>query len=169
MQQLQYLYSTELYKTLEVTLDKSWLPLVETQLTEELLQASLDSEASVQEGTGAVQGNLLDAAAGGDIVGKKVCSLEEEDALRPIWDEVGEIASDGAADQRNGSPAMLDQLNSAEEFLNQALIVAPGEGMTPINLFLDKYCEELAFQTFIAVLCVSLEKAFLFVIVPVGN
>jgi hypothetical protein len=33
VQQLQYLCSTELYKTLEVTLDKSWLPLVETQLT----------------------------------------------------------------------------------------------------------------------------------------
>jgi hypothetical protein len=146
VQQLQYLCSTELYKTLEVTLDKPWLPFVETQLTEELLQASLDSEASVQEGTRAVQGNLLDAAAVGDMVGKKVCSLEEEDALRRIWDEVGESASDGAANQRNVSPTMLDQLNLAEEFLNQALIVAPGEGMTPISSFLDKHCEEASFS-----------------------
>jgi hypothetical protein len=158
-----------LYKTLEITLDKSWLPLVETQLTEELLQASLDSEASFQEGIGAVPSNLLDATAVGNIVGKKVCSLEEEDALHRNWDEVGEFASDGVADQRNVSPTMLDQLNSAEEFLNQALIVAPVEGMTPISLFWTSTVRRLAFQTFIAVLCVSLKKAFLFVIVPAGN
>jgi hypothetical protein len=40
---------------------------------------------------------------------------------------------------------MLDQLNSAEEFLNQALIVAPGEGETPLSLFWDKHCEEASF------------------------
>jgi hypothetical protein len=107
-----------------------------------LLQASLHSEASFQEGIArVVHGNVLDAAAVGNIVGKNVCSLEEENALCRNWDEVGEFASDGAAEQRNVSPTMLDQLNSAEEFLNQALIVAPGEGMTPISLILDKHCE----------------------------
>jgi hypothetical protein len=40
---------------------------------------------------------------------------------------------------------MLDQLNSAEEFLNQALIVAPKESMTPISLFLDKHCKKASF------------------------
>jgi hypothetical protein len=81
----------------------------------------------------------------GEISEKKVCSVDEEDVLRRNWDEVGEFAVDGATEQRNVSPTMLDQFNSAEEFLNQALVVAPGEGMTPISLFMDKHCEEASF------------------------
>jgi hypothetical protein len=145
VQQLQYLCSTELYKTLEVTLDKSWLPLADTQLSEELLQASLASEATSLEGVESALDEQLDVATIGEIVEKKVCSADEEDTLRRNRDEVGEYSVDGAAEQRNVSPTMLDQLNSAEEFLNQALIVAPGEGMTPIRLFMDKHCEEASF------------------------
>jgi hypothetical protein len=145
VQQLQYLCSTELYKTLEVTLDKSWLPLVDTQLSEESLQAALASEESSLAGAGGATDDELDAAVVGKIVEKNVCSVDEEEVLRRNWDEVGEFAVDGTAEQRNVSPTMLDQLNSAEEFLNQALIVAPGEGMTPISLFMDKHCEEASF------------------------
>jgi hypothetical protein len=145
VQQLQYLCSTELYETLEVTLDKSWLPLVDTQLSEELLQAALTSEESSLAGAGGATVDQLDAAVVGDIVEKKVCSVDEEEVLCRNWVEVGEFAVDGTREQRNVSPTMLDQLNSAEEFLNQALIVAPREGMTPISLFMDKHCEEASF------------------------
>jgi hypothetical protein len=144
VQQLQYLCSTELYKSLEVTLDKSWLPLADTQLSEELLQAALATEAASLEGGGSALGEQLDVATVGELVEKKVCSADEEDALRRNWDEVGEYSTEGASEQRNVSPTMLDQLNSAG-FLNQTLIVAPGEGMTPITLFMDKHCEEASF------------------------
>jgi hypothetical protein len=50
VQQLQYLCSTDQYKTLEVTLDE--LPLADTQLSEELLQAALADKAASLEGGG---------------------------------------------------------------------------------------------------------------------
>jgi hypothetical protein len=106
---------------------------------------TLASEASSSKGAKSALGERLDAAIVGQIVKKKVCSADKEDALRQNWDEVGEFNVDAAAEQRNVSPTMLDQLNSAEESRNQALIVAPGEGMTPISLFLDKHCEEASF------------------------
>jgi hypothetical protein len=82
VRQLQYLCSTELYKTLEVTLDKSWLPLVDTQLSEELLQAALASKDSSLACAGGAVDELLDAAMVGEISEKKVCSADEEDVLR---------------------------------------------------------------------------------------
>jgi hypothetical protein len=135
-----------LYKTLKVTLDKSWLPLVDTQPSKELLQAALASEESSLAGAGGATDDQLDAAVVGEIVEKKVCSVDKEEVLRRNWDEVGEFVVDGTTEQRNVSPTMLDQLNSAEEFLNQALIVALGEGVTPISLFMDKHCEEASFS-----------------------
>jgi hypothetical protein len=166
VQQLQYLCSTELYKTLEVTLDKSWLPLADTQLSEESLQAALAAEAASLEGGGSALGEQLDVATVGELVEKKVCSADEDDALRRNWDEVGEYSIEGALEQRNVSPTMLDQLNSAEEFLNQALI---GEGMTPISLFMDKHCEEASFPNIYCGTWREFRKASRFVIVLVGN
>jgi hypothetical protein len=111
VQQLQYLCSTKLYKTLEVTLDKSWLPLADSQLSAELLQAAFASDATSIEGVESAQDEQMDVAAVGEIVEKKVCSLDEEDALRRNWDKAGEFSIDGGAEQRNVSPTMLDQLN----------------------------------------------------------
>jgi hypothetical protein len=77
VQQLQYLCSTELYKTLEVTLDKSWLPLADTQLSKQLLQAALASEATLIEGVKSTLGEQLEVATIGKITEKKVYMLSQ--------------------------------------------------------------------------------------------
>jgi hypothetical protein len=40
---------------------------------------------------------------------------------------------------------MLDQLNFAEEFMNQALVLAPEEGLSLLGLFSDRHCKEASF------------------------
>jgi hypothetical protein len=142
--QWQYLCSTKLYKYLDIHLDKTWLPDEKKDLAidiQKAIQADADNAVSkgVEQSSVSVVGSLEEVAL------KPTCTLDEEDALRRSLDETGKLEAKCNIQQEESTPTMLDQLNSAEEFLNQALIVAPGEGETPLSLFLDKHCEEPSF------------------------
>jgi hypothetical protein len=138
VKQLQYLASRPLYTTLGVTLDKTWLP----ETLEILENGSLASNACKNEEED--ESGLCEPSVVTHDLSKKL-TLAEEDALRREWDETGEFDDEIGSKAEETSPTMLDQLNSAEEFLNQALVLAPGEGLTPMGLFSDKHCEEASF------------------------
>jgi hypothetical protein len=142
--QLQCLCSTELYKYIDIHLDKTWLPDVEKDLAIEIqkaIQADIDDAVS----NGIKRSSVSVVGFPEEIALKATCTLDEKDALRRSWDETCELEAKGNTQQEETTPTMLDQMNSAKEFLNQAFIVAPGEGETPFSLFLDKHCEEASF------------------------
>jgi hypothetical protein len=94
-----------------------------------------------------------------ELVDKKVCSADEEDALRWNWDEVGEYSIKGASEQRNVSPTMLDQLNPAE---SGSYCCPWRSGMTPISLFMDKHCAKASFPNIYCGTLREFEKGVLF-------
>jgi hypothetical protein len=142
--QLQYLCSTELYKYLDIHLDKTWLPDYEKDLTIEI-QKAIQADAEDAVSNGVEQSSVSVVGSLEEIALKPTYTLDKEDALRRSWDETCELEAKGNIQQEKTTPTMLDQLISAEKFLNQALIVAPGEGETPLSLFLDKHSEEASF------------------------
>jgi hypothetical protein len=119
-------------------LDKTWLPE-----TLEILENERPSTISCENGKVDEPGLFEPLVVPRDL--SKKLTVEEEHALRREWDETGEFDDEVGSKAEETSPTMLDQLNSAEEFLNQALVLAPGEGLTPMGLFSDRHCEEASF------------------------